>query len=154
MKMIKYVIFSAFHKIGLCSFILYRNHFTDRTDCAIPERFISTCTLKRNKCFGKGFSLSYKEPQLQYGRRNGHFNIYRSITHLNVQLYIHCLSKDHQISSFWVIFLSSVVKQYYQRGYYIQLFMCTLLVRIKTCLKFARLNCSRASKEKFSRAES
>lgn len=50
-----------FIKCALSSFILYRNHFTDRTDCAIPERFISTCTLKRNKCFSKGFYLFYKE---------------------------------------------------------------------------------------------
>lgn len=60
-KVIEYVVLYTFHQIGLCSFIQYCNHFTDRTDCAIPERFISTRTLIRNKCFGKGFNLCYKE---------------------------------------------------------------------------------------------
>lgn len=30
------------------NFLLYCNHFTDRTDCAIPKRSISTRTLIRN----------------------------------------------------------------------------------------------------------
>lgn len=66
--------------------------------------------LKEINVLASVFIYLIKKTQLQYGRRNGRFNIYTSITHLNVQLYIHCLSKDHQISSFWVIFLSSVVK--------------------------------------------
>lgn len=67
--------------------------------------------LKEINVLARVFTYLIKKTQLQYGRRNGHFNIYRSITHLNIQLYIHCLSKDHPISSFWIIFLSSAVKK-------------------------------------------
>lgn len=59
MKVIRYVVLYTVHEIGFCRFTLYRNHFTERTDCAIPELFIST--LIRNKCISKVFNLSYKE---------------------------------------------------------------------------------------------
>lgn len=122
MNVMKYVFLYTFHQIGLCSFILYRNHFTNRTYCAISERLIST--LIRNKRFGKDF-LTYliKKPAvLEMNRR---FNIYTS-------LYTFECTVEHTFVFlkiitfhlfFWLSYLSSVVGNVREVSFYSIIFV-------------------------------